>query len=644
MSLRKVPLKYATATGILCIVVFLTSIAGIWTARLTNQRQRDANVRQWNEQISSFAELGQDALFRIDLASLDHLVQGFSTDPDVLGLRIYAFGARLVAQTDGFETEPANAYHQFRILHDRDGMPIGRLEVFLNGSILEIWSPRALITAVAYLLLLTISIGAGSFLLISVLTGQIARLHAAVQHFELGVWQPLKPRGPKELAELSIVLNEMAERITKDATTDPITGIFNRRGIESSLKDSLERNLPADRPVGVLMIDLDYFKRINDSFGHLAGDEVLTTIAGRIAHNIGHAGTAGRFAGDEFLIVIDNPAMLEDLDATVDELMRAIEVEVRLDCSNIHMRASVGSAFAPRDGWDVQSLLQAADVALYRAKNAGRRRYVAFSPAFREQSQMQLSRENWLRETLIAGTIAHLLQPIVNTVNCRLWGVESLLRAWPPEPGITMSTPEFIALAEELGFCRRLTDITFFNACNHIKAMNAAGLTHEKLTINLSVNQLLRTDVVSSLQETCAMLDVSHDRLVIEVTEEAYLSQSRIIDNLNQLNQLGFELALDDFGSGYASISCIRDIPFSIVKVDKSLTNNVPKQLPACQLLEGALDFASHLQLTTIVEGIETYEQFQFVQNVGCDLCQGYYFGRPGSVLALDKKKFIFAS
>lgn len=424
----------------------------------------------------------------------------------------------------------------------------------------------------------------------------------------------------------SIVTREVQaeERIHRLAHYDTLTGLPNRATFLAELETGLAE--PGSRP-GLLYIDLDGFKMINDTRGHHAGDDLLGQVAGRLLREFTIPGmTLGRIGGDEFTVLIRDatPEGMNDVAARIVDMLGA---PYRLDSDRqVRIGASIGGVLAPVHGTDAGTLLARADIALYAAKAAGKGTFRMFSPAMETRIQERVDLEARLREAIEqdAGLFV-FYQPIVDIGTRRITAREALLRWHHPKRG-WIPPAEFIPVAEDTGLVERLGLFVLDRACR-----DAAGwLDEARVAVNISAAQLGKGTLALSVKAALAATGLAAGRLEIEVTETALLNdRDRAVSDLTQLREMGVRVALDDFGTGYSSLAHLRVFSFDKIKIDGSFVRDAVERPDCAAVVRAIADLGRRLGVTTVAEGVETAEQLARVTEEGCEEVQGYLFGRP---------------
>ncbi|WP_417711504.1 EAL domain-containing protein [Roseibium aggregatum] len=413
---------------------------------------------------------------------------------------------------------------------------------------------------------------------------------------------------------------------------DALSGLPNRARFHTLLTETLEESAAEGTNTAVVYIDLDHFKDINDTLGHSAGDKVITAVAQRLQRVIPDTGIVARISGDEFAMVIRNCEDDVWLEYILDQVQDEIGRPIMIGRRELHASLSMGAAVAPRDGNDPDELLRKADIALYDAKANGRNRRSFFEPNMEHhvQSKDRLSRE--LRLALKNDELDLAYQPQSDTSAKRIVSVEALAR-WTKEDGTVISPAQFIPVAEETGLINDLGIWVLNKAC--AKAHEWPGIT---VSVNVSPNQFKHPRFVEKVMAILAANNLPPQRLEIEVTESVFAGRNdSVLKALRRLKNLGVKVALDDFGSGYSSLSYLRRFPFDTLKIDRDFVSDMNGNAEAEAILVSIIQLGKALGMTIVAEGIETQEQIRFLQAHDCNRMQGFYISRPLTDTALTK-------
>jgi diguanylate cyclase len=422
--------------------------------------------------------------------------------------------------------------------------------------------------------------------------------------------------------------NEEASRYA--SMHDPLTGLPNRQYFAHATQQALARRKQDGGEVHVLLIDLDAFKLVNDTYGHTVGDELLSVFAQRLRAQVRSRDTVARLGGDEFAIVYDDPTGRLDPVAAVRRLERTWTAPFNLPDGTVYTTGSVGITTATDDCADPDSLLREADAAMYRAKAGGRGGYAIFDEGMRDTAATRLQLDRALREAIALGQMWLAYQPVIDLGTGRVSGVEALLRWDHPKLG-PISPAEFIPVAEENGLIIEIGTWVLDQACLQLSTWRGAGLVDHSFTVavNVSARQVTPalTDVV---QRTRARHGIDDRSLVLELTESVLLDDApEPTAVLNQLQQANVSLHLDDFGTGYSALSYLSRIPFAALKIDQSFVADLTLSPSRSAVVTAIVSMAHALNLRVVAEGVETREQAQRLRQLGCEHAQGYLLGRP---------------
>ncbi|MFI5495150.1 putative bifunctional diguanylate cyclase/phosphodiesterase [Actinoplanes sp. NPDC051859] len=435
----------------------------------------------------------------------------------------------------------------------------------------------------------------------------------------------------RRAADLQTALDDQAamqERMTHLALHDALTGLPNRLHLDQMIQEAVEHG----RPGCLLIVDLDGFQHVNDSFGHPIGDALLYEVAGRLREEIARTGALARLGGDEFALLLqDDDALIAESQAqTVLAILRR-PVEVR--GHRLHVTASIGLRHLA-DAADSTEVLSDADLALYAAKAAGKDRVVTYDVRLREQQLQRIAVVDRLRTAIGTDAIVVHYQPIVSLSTGQFTAVEALVR-WVPPGQASIGPDHFIPAAEDSGLIVQLGEQVLRQACR-----DAAAWYHEygtNLTVNVSPRQLAEPDFAARVRRALSDAGLPASALILEITEGVLVAAGaqaeQCIAHLSDLRRAGVQVAVDDFGTGYSSLAYLRDLPIDILKIDRSFMPDAATGDPDQQvaLVRTIVDLAHTLQLTAVAEGVETDEQTAVLRTLGCDKGQGFHYGRPVS-------------
>jgi diguanylate cyclase (GGDEF)-like protein/PAS domain S-box-containing protein len=421
----------------------------------------------------------------------------------------------------------------------------------------------------------------------------------------------------------------LALRTSYLAHHDALSGLANRALLHDRLSHAIAA---ANRHLGklaVLFVDVDHFKQINDSLGHSVGDRLLQAVAQRLLTCVRDSDTAGRFGGDEFVVVLSEISHGEAAAISADKLLAALSQPYNIDAHSLHISVSIGIATFPDDGLDAETLLKNADVAMYHAKEAGRNKQLFYSKHMRRRLGDRQALEGDLRRALAQNEFLLHYQPKVDLRTGRITGVESLVRWRHPAHGLVPAAP-FIRVAEQCGLIVPIGKWVLGEACRQARAWLDAGLPAIQISVNTSAVELSKRDFVENVRTTLLAMDLNPCNLELELTE-TYLAQEpeAVAAVLRDLTTLGVSLAFDDFGTGYASLTCLRRLPVDALKIDQSFVRNVASDADDAGIVSAMITMGRSLHLRVVAEGVETRAQLDFLIAHGCPEGQGYYFSRP---------------
>lgn len=425
------------------------------------------------------------------------------------------------------------------------------------------------------------------------------------------------------------VQKEREAIIWNQANFDTLTGLANRQLFQDRLDQAIARAKRNKERVGVVFLDLDGFKWINDSLGHVEGDELLKAVALRLRKCVRQQDTVARLGGDEFTIVIENLQDAETLRHFAIKVLDLMREPITLGGALRYQTASVGLTICPDDGETVEALLRNADMAMYQGKRLGKNQYRFYASSMQDAANRRMTLEAELHAALANGEFVLHYQPVVDARTGRISGAEALLRWVHPQKGM-VSPMEFIPLAEETGLIVPIGDWVLRQAIAQCQTWAAEFSDPLRLSINVSGAQLRKRSFLELVSEQMAAASLGRNCIQLEITETVLMeSNAVVLERLRQFREMGLELALDDFGTGYSSLSYLKRFTFDVLKVDKSFIEDCPKIGNSTRVVEGTIRLAHSLGLKVVAEGVETAEQRSFLQAVECDYLQGYLLSRP---------------
>jgi diguanylate cyclase (GGDEF)-like protein len=455
----------------------------------------------------------------------------------------------------------------------------------------------------------------------------------------------LKPFEPEVLrSKVAVFVNlhrlqREAELLTHRALHDPLTGLPNRNLFRDRLAMALARMARTRCPIGVFFLDLDRFKAINDSLGHEAGDCVLVEVANRLRSCVRPSDTVARFGGDEFTIVCESIASEEEARQVADRLASELAAPLQVAERDIEISASIGITLVGDPAAAPEALLREADAAMYRAKETGRSRYALFGDGMRAGIASRLRRERALRRAVARDEFCLVYQPLVRLEDAELLGVEALLRWDDPRRGLIPPT-EFIELAEETGLIWEIGLWALEHACRDARAWREAApqAAPVRLSVNLSPRQLECEGLVGELERLLEETSTEPSALCLEITEGALIGKTGpALRTLLQLSRLGVTLAVDDFGTGHASINRLRELPVNVLKIDRTFVTGLGRDRKGVELAAAIVGLAHALGVSAIAEGVESIEQLAALHALGCDGAQGFFLAKPKGPRAVER-------
>lgn len=451
---------------------------------------------------------------------------------------------------------------------------------------------------------------------------------------------PLEPDAQAQIANvldrLAVALSAAArdKRLHDQAHLDSLTGLPNRYHLMLLLTQALARAAREQRPLAALFVDLDHFKRTNDTLGHAAGDRLLQVAAARIRGAVREADVVARLGGDEFTVVLDGLADHRDAEHIAAKLIDVLSEPFEVDGSSMYAGASVGIALFPRDATSAAELLKCADTAMYQAKARGRGSYAFFQERMNSEAIERTRLDRELRLAIKRDEFVLHFQPQIDTRSGRLESAEALIRWAHPQRGLLLPGA-FIEVAEEGGLIDALGAWVLDRACEQLARWRAAGVDVPRVSVNVSSRQLQRADFVERVLQVLAHNRLPPSMLELEVTESLFTNATAVAA-LRQLKDAGVTIAVDDFGTGYSSFAYLRTLPFSVLKVDRTFIVEVETNAAAATIAAAIVNMAHALGKLVVAEGVETAAQIEYLERVGCERLQGYAISRPLDAAAFE--------
>lgn len=411
------------------------------------------------------------------------------------------------------------------------------------------------------------------------------------------------------------------------ARTDSLSGLANRNHLEEKVIQIIAQSKRKNKEFALLFLDLDHFKSVNDSLGHNVGDELLRNVAHVIQEILRPNDVVARIGGDEFIIVLTDYESHIELVEIVSRIQKRLAAPWLVQTFPINITSSIGITLYPKDGEDLLTLMKHADIAMYEAKDKGRRGYSFFTKELNEKTQEYITLTNTMKEALQKDRYVLYYQPQNKVSTGEIIGAEALIRWDDPIKGI-IPPNVFIPIAEQNGFITVLGDWILETAIAQKKEWEEKGI-HIKLSINIAAKQVLEDDFVQTLQSLLEKYRVESSQIALEITEYIFLDNSfTVYKTFDRIKKLGVQISLDDFGTGYSSLSYLKDFPLDTLKIDKIFMDNY-KNDDGAIFVETIVKIAQTLRLEVVAEGVESQDQITFLKGLGCDSYQGYICSKP---------------
>jgi diguanylate cyclase (GGDEF)-like protein/PAS domain S-box-containing protein len=427
------------------------------------------------------------------------------------------------------------------------------------------------------------------------------------------------------------------ETINFQAYHDLLTNLPNRALLRDRLGLAISQAKREQEKLAVMFLDLDRFKNINDSLGHVIGDELLQQVATRLKSCIREGDTLARFGGDEFTLLLPKIGSgKEDISKIAEKINDVLKEPFTINGNELYVSASIGISIYPRDGKDMDTLIKHADIAMYHVKDTGKNNFKFYSTDMRTPYFQNLSLETGIHKALANNEFQLVYQPQINIKSGEIVGVEALLRWEHPEHGL-ISPAEFISFAEETGMIVDIGQWVLSAACAELKRWRNAGLPEVRMSINMSARQLADKNIVKYVSNSLRDNGVPGHCLEIEITENTIMSDmDSIINKLKNISKRGVYIAIDDFGTGYSSLSYLHKLPIHTLKIDRTFIKEVNMQHTGKSIINTIVAMVKGLNLNVIAEGVETQEQLDYLQEIDCNEAQGFLFCKPlpGDVIA----------
>jgi diguanylate cyclase (GGDEF)-like protein/PAS domain S-box-containing protein len=451
----------------------------------------------------------------------------------------------------------------------------------------------------------------------------------------MGMYATSAPDSPSRFVGTYGVAKDITDRkraeetIYHQAYHDLLTGLPNRLLFKDRLNLAIAQGKRSRQKLAVMFLDLDRFKTVNDSMGHLVGDQVLQSVANRLGKCVREGDTLARLGGDEFTLLLPQILSHEAAANTAKKILNVLSRPFHLGGQDHFFSASIGIAIYPEDGDSVDSLIKSADMAMYQVKDLGRANYAFFSQVKSSAYSDRLLLERDLRRAVSNNELELYYQPQVNTFSGEIVGMEALVRWNHPQRGL-LHPAEFIPLAEDTGLIGAIGDWVLRTACAQSKSWQLAGMLPMRIAVNLSAQQIESQNFLESMTQLLGEIGLQGQQLEIEITESAMMKDiERTRDKLRQLSSIGVKISVDDFGTGYSSLSCLKNLPIHSIKIDQSFIRDISVDQSETSIVTAMIQIAKGLKLNLIAEGVETRYQLAFLRANDCQECQGFLFSRP---------------
>lgn len=431
-------------------------------------------------------------------------------------------------------------------------------------------------------------------------------------------------------------LKSVEEKLTYQANYDMLTGLPNRLLFHDRLGHAIEQSQRCGKKLALLFLDLDNFKSVNDALGHLVGDELLVQVSQRIKHTIRESDTVARLGGDEFTIIIEQVENKLQVTTVAEHLIAALNNPYQILSHKVAVTASIGITFCPADGRNINELIKNADNAMYMAKEHGRNNFQFFTQNLNLKAQENLRLSNNLRNALDNNEFYLFYQPKIEISTGRVTGAEALLR-WIPADQVVITPDRFIPMLEETGLIIPVGNWVLDNACQFAKELQDKGFSNFKIAVNVAVKQLQERNLVDVVKGILQKWSLAPEYLEIEITENTLIDASKCKQNLENLSNFGICLAIDDFGSGYSSLSYLQHYRVDTLKIEKSFINSFQKYSNDNAVIKSIIILSHTLNMEVVAEGVETLNQMKFLKEFGCDQAQGFFISHPLSKLDLEE-------
>lgn len=594
-------------------------------------------------------------LWRLDFQGIDAVLSGLKSDPDFAYAEVRSVKGEVISafSADKSSRELRKAVEEIttaskRVTFEASGLEVGELYIEFSHQNIKAKTREALLNGLyTYSLTLVFTLIA-LHLSLRYITVPLERLSEVIKKLadnDLSVKVPYVKQNDeigeiskavgvlkdyaKDRAELLNELAESREKLEFQALYDPLTKLPNRTLVMDRLSHQLSESQRDNNISSVLFIDLDDFKKVNDTLGHDKGDELLIQCTERLQKVIRAADTVGRLGGDEFIAILGNLKSPQDSKLVAEKLIHALRAPFILDGQEVTVSASIGIASYPDDASDKIGLLKNSDAAMYHAKSRGRNTYSFYNKEMNSQVERRVAIEKAMSKAIERGEFQVYFHPLIDISSRKVISTEALLRWENPELG-PVYPDEFIPIAEQTSLILKLGQFVLEEALTRTVQWREQGANDLRASVNISPRQFRDPEIVSVVEECIKKTGMPASSLELEITEGVLIDNDPFTnDCLEKLNELGVQIAMDDFGTGYSSLSYLRSHPFDVLKVDRSFVNDITHDLGDRELVNASIAMAHALNLKVVAEGVETNEHLQLLEEMNCDYAQGFLFGKP---------------
>lgn len=432
-------------------------------------------------------------------------------------------------------------------------------------------------------------------------------------------------------------LKKAEKRIAHMAYHDALTGLPNRWFIKSYFEEYQVNYKNLNQMLGLFLLDLDHFKVINDSLGHQAGDVLLQSVAKRLKRVLGEDNILARFGGDEFIILVPNLPNDEAACEICRHILEVMGEPFAVFDQKFNISPSIGISLHPHHGEDINTLIKNADLAMYHSKEKGRNCYSLFIPTMKAHAMVRMDMEIHLREALKNNEFILHYQPKMNLKTGKVYGMEALIR-WKSKDNQLLYPDSFIQIAEESGLIAPIGEWVLREACTQCKKWHDAGFWNLSVSVNISPQQFQKQDIEEVIRTILNETGLPPSALDLELTESTIMKDPEVAAVvLSNLKRLGVTISIDDFGTGFSSLSYLRNFPIDVLKIDKSFIMNLEWDEANLSIVSAVISLAHSLKLKVVAEGVETFEQLKYLQMGSCDFAQGFYLSKPVEINTIEE-------